>query len=606
MEKVLFVPLALRDGPGSLTRAVARELAVRVAVAGSLETRFVPIVHVVENRRVFGVYPERLKQDDLRKLLDNEPGFDLLVHGDLHAGDPFCLNLEVLRTSDLGRVVEENFEAPHYDGFKVIAAAAGLVLRAAGQDAAGPGIDEFPAHKFDAWLDLLRGREGAAALDAWSDLEDPEALFIPYFDALDIEPGLAAAKEELAMFAASAAAGRLAPMEAAEAAIRRLVKLDRKGWRGFAALGQILGTQGDLRGAEEALRKALEIDPGRATLRFDLGMLHLRQDRTGRAGKVLETVKSDPRLGAAACYQLGLIRERKEDLDGAVKLWRQAVGLPGVRPEVFADLGRALASQGRFDEAEDAFKRGLEIEEPCTALPLAYGIHLAEQDRFQEAVPHLESAIRQGGAILEAHLHLGRAFAADGRRGPALHHLRKALRAGERMAKKAREAIDDVVPSAHQERMVELLDDAVSRPAEEQVVLLKALLKEESSFPEARTRLGIALIATGKPRKAEGQFRKALKLLPDDPEALSGLATALRTRGKLKAAVEAHQQAIEQAPNAAIFHLNLADTMLRRGEVRQAIAEVELARALEPDNPLLPGFIHGVKLALTQSAEAGK
>jgi len=605
MEKILFVPLALMGGAGSLTRAVPRELAARVAAAAGLETRFVPFLHVVENRRVFGVYPERWEADDLRRLVDSTPGFDLLVHGDLDAGDPFKLNIEVLRTSDLGRVVEEKFEAPHFDGFKVISAAARLVLSAAGQDTDGPGLDDFPARKFEAWLDLLRAREGAASIDTFSELEDPEALFTPYFDALDAEPGMTAAKEELAMFAAAMAAGRLVPIETAEAAIRRLTKKDRKGWRGFAALGQILGTKGDLRGAEEALRKALEIDPGRATLRFDLGIVHLRQDRAGRAGKVLETVKADPLLGAEACYQLGLIRETKGDLDGTVKLWRQAAGLPGARSRVFADLGRSLASQGEFAAAEEVFKRGLENKRIGSALPLAYGVHLAEQDRFAAAIPHLKHAIREGGPILEAHLHLGRAYAADNHRPPALHHLRKALRAEGHIAEQAREAIADIEAPELQAKMLEMMDEAVERPAEEQVVLLKALLKEESSFAEARIRLGLAYLATQKARKGEGQFKKTLKQIPDDPEALSGLASALRARGKLKAAEEAHRKAIEQAPNAAIYHLNLADTLLRMGEVQQAIAEVELGRSLEPDNPFLPGFIEGIKLALAQQATEG-
>ncbi len=605
MEKVLFVPLALADGAGSLTRAVPRELAARVAAAAGLTTRFVPFQHVVENRRVFGVYPKRWAADQLRRLVDGSPGFDLLVHGDLDAGDPFRLTIEVLRTSDLGRVVEESFQAAHYDGFAVFSAAARLVLSAAGQATDGPGLDEFPARKFDAWLDLLRAREGAASIDTFCDLEDPEALFTPYFDALDAEPGLTAAKEELAMFAAAMAAGRQVPIDAAEEAVRRLTKIDRKGWRSFAALGQILGTKGDLHGAEEALRMALSIDPGRATLRFDLGLLHLRQDRTGRAGKVLETVKTDPQLGAEACYQLGLIRERTSDLDGAIKLWRQAADLPGARPRIFADLGRILASRGEFVVAEEVFQRGLEHENIGSALPLAYGVHLAEQDRFAAAIPHLKHAIREGGPILEAHLHLGRAYAADNLRVPALHHLRKALRAEGHLAELAREAIGDVEPAEYQARMVEMLAEAVERPADEQVILLKALLQEESGFVEARTRLGIALLATRKARKSESQFKKALKQIPDDPEALSGLASALRARGKLKAAVEAHRKAIEQAPNAAVYHLNLADTLLRMGEVQQAIAAVELARALEPDHALLPGFVEGIKMALSQQAAEG-
>jgi Tfp pilus assembly protein PilF len=606
MERVLFLPLAVKEGPGALTRAVAREIASRVAAVGGIETRFAPFVHIVEGRRVFGVYPERWEEADLRRFLDSESGFDLLVHGDLAAGDPFAITLEVLRTADLGRVVEGTFEAPRYDGFKVIEEAAKFVLKAAENASEDASLHDFPARKFEAYLDLLRGREAAAELDLWSAVEDPADLFEPFFDALDQEIGLTAAKEELAVFAAAAGAGGLVPIEAAKTALQRLVKLDPKSWRSFAGLAQVMGTAGDLRGAEDAFRKALDLDPGRATLRFDLGMVLIRQERTGRAAKILETVKSDPHLGAEAGYRLGLIRKAKGDIEGAVELFKTAAEQPDARPELFADLGRVLASEGHFDQAENAFRRGLSSETHSVELQFAYGLYLAEQDRFRDALPHLEKAVRLGGNLPEAHLHIGRCYAADGRRAQALHHLRKALRADDRLKALARAAIEDVAPAAHQGELVRMLDEAVARPAEEQVVLLKSLLKEESSFPEARNRLGIALLATGQSRKAEGQFKKALKQAPDDPEALSGMATALRARGKLKAAVAAHRKVLEVAPHHAGFHLNFADTLLRLGQVREALKEVETARALDPVNPLLPGFVKGVRLALSAAPTQAK
>ena len=147
------------------------------------------------------------------------------------------------------------------------------------------------------------------------------------------------------------------------------------------------------------------------------------------------------------------------------------------------------------------------------------------------------------------------------------------------------------------------LEETADRPAEEQVPLLNLLLKEESSFPEARIRLGLAFLATKKPRKAEGQFRKALKIVPDDPEAWSGLATALRARNKLKAALEAHAEVNERAPNHASFRLNHADTLLRAGRPKEAAAAVDKARALDPHHPLLPNYVLGVKLALSEEAK---
>ncbi|MHC4862169.1 MAG: tetratricopeptide repeat protein, partial [Planctomycetota bacterium] len=305
---------------------------------------------------------------------------------------------------------------------------------------------------------------------------------------------------------------------------------------------------------------------------------------------------------AAALLELGTIRAGKDDLDGAIELWRESVERDPTRALAWANLGRALASRGDFDEAEAAFRKGIGAERPSWALHMAYGTYLADQSRYKEAEAELREVLRLKGDEPEAHLLLGRCAAGEGQKLKAIHRLRKALRGGEEVAGRARKALEDLTSLPREEKILETIDEALTRPAEEQAVLLKEVLKEEAAHAESHLRLAIALLALGKARAAEGHLKKVLKLLPDDPEALSGLATALRTRKKLKAAAEAHRQAIERAPNHAAYHLNYADTLLRLGEVTEAAREVDLARALEPHHPLLPNFTRSVKLFLGQKA----
>lgn len=595
--KIVFLPLALAfsgepdPAEGALTRAIPREIAVRVGGAPDVEVLFRPFLHSVEGRHRFGVYDQRWPTDDLERLLGPETDCDLVVHGDGDFGDPFRLVVEVLRVPGLTRVAEETFEGPRFDGFSTVAAAAKFVLRCAGIDAAVPGIDDFPAKRFRAWLHLLRGRDAASRLDAAHPPEDPEAPFEPYLDALDEEPGFAAARDELSAFATTAAASGVLPLEACEKAIRRLLETARKSAAGHAALGRIREMAEDPAGAEEELRRAVDLEPGRASLRYELGALLVRQGRLGRAAKILETVKSDETLGPSALLDLGTIRVAKDDPDAAIEYWREAVARDPSLGDAWANLSKLLVSLGRFDEAEEAFDRGFELPEPPGALRQAAGVYLAEQNRYKDALPHLLGALKHDGTDPVVRLQLGRCYEAEGEKAKALHHLRKALHADGPISEKARSALGEFEDVGREEKILEQFDDAIQRPPEEQIVLLKGLLKEEAKFPDAMVRLGLALLASKKPRSAEKWFRKAIKMVDEDPEAWSGLATALKNRRKLSAAEEAHRKAIERAPGQAGYHLNLADTLIRLDRRREAAQEIATARALDPQHPLLPGFL---------------
>jgi len=609
--RIVFLPLAtvvtdtLQTNHGALTRAVPRELAGRVASVSDLETVFRPFVSMIEGRRRFGIYGERWSRGDLKKLFGESPDAAFVVHGDASFGDPFRLTIEILRLPDLEPVAEQEFEAPGFDGFPAVADAAEFIVTTVGGTADGKLVRAFPAGRFNAWLDLARGREMAASLDGWGDLEDPEELFEPFLTALEAEPDLAAAREELGFVALRAVEGGLVAKEVAVTAVRTHLDASPKSREGWTSLGRIHAVTDDLPKAEDAYKKALELDPGRASLRYEIGMVQLRGKRYGRAAKVLSTVKADPALGAEALFQLGQIRVEKNDLEGAVELWNESLERDPSPSVVWASLARALVSLGRFDEAEQAFEGGVRAEPVSPALHLVAGSYLAEQDSHAPAIDHLRKVLSLLGTEPGAHFYLGRCYDATGDRLRAFHHLRRAMRAGGDIGDRARELLAETHDIDREEKLAATLVDVLPRPAEEQVTILAGVLKEETGYVDARLRLGIAYLAVGKLRAAEKQFRWVTKRLPEDAEGWSGVASALRARKKLKAAEEAHREAIERAPNHAGFHLNYADTLIRMGRYTEAGSEVDHARTLEPTNPLIPGFVASVKLHLTQSGQSG-
>jgi Tfp pilus assembly protein PilF len=478
--------------------------------------------------------------------------------------------------------------------------AARFVAETAGSPGDPEVLSKFPANTFEGYLRLIEGREAVASLDAWSAPEDPAAVFEPFFLALEKEPSMEAARKEICLAAVTTCVSGALPIDVAEDAVRRLIAADRGEWRAFAALAQIQLTRGEVGGAVDSFHRALELEPGRASLRFDLGMALLAEDRTGRAAKVLETVKADPHVGARALLELGKIRAAKGDEEGAIDFWRRSIETDPDHAVVYARLGAVLVSRGEFAKAEEVFRRGLEARWPAWELHYELGAHQAEQDRYSEAVAELGNALRLRPDLPEAHLRLGRCHAAEGRKQSALAHLRRALDGPEEVAEAAWEALGELSSKEHEENLRRTLEDAIERPPSEQIVLLKELLKVEAGHADARIRLGLAYVAEGKGRAAEKQFRKVLKSHPDDPQAWSGLATALRARKKLKAAAKAHEEAIERAPNHAPYHLNLADTLLRQGRTAEAAARVDMARSCDPHHPLLPNFAQAVRRRMSE------
>ena len=121
--------------------------------------------------------------------------------------------------------------------------------------------------------------------------------------------------------------------------------------------------------AEQAYRKALEIDAGYAWAWAQLGaLLHERLDRFVEAEDAYrKAVELEPDL-ALAWFLLGqLLHERLDRFDEAEDAYRKALELEPHLTLAWALLGQLLHERlDRFDEAEDAYRKALELEPRLT------------------------------------------------------------------------------------------------------------------------------------------------------------------------------------------------------------------------------------------------
>jgi tetratricopeptide (TPR) repeat protein len=100
----------------------------------------------------------------------------------------------------------------------------------------------------------------------------------------------------------------------------------------------------------------------------------------------------------------------------------------------------------------------------------------------------------------------------------------------------------------------------------------------------AHNQLGVACGAAGDPRRAAGEFRKAIELAPDYALAHYNLGGTLVENGKLSEAVAEYQKAIGLAPNFYRTYHNLGYALVKLGKIDQAEDAYRDAIRFEPQS----------------------
>ncbi len=124
----------------------------------------------------------------------------------------------------------------------------------------------------------------------------------------------------------------------------------------WLGLGRALVAQKDHRGAERALRRALELAPALVEAHFYLGVALFEQGRTREAaGPLRQAVKLRPGH-ALAQYNLGHCLRRQGNRAGAIQAFAEAVRFKPHFAQAHTNLGELLAQDGRTAEAREHLK----------------------------------------------------------------------------------------------------------------------------------------------------------------------------------------------------------------------------------------------------------
>jgi predicted O-linked N-acetylglucosamine transferase (SPINDLY family) len=242
-------------------------------------------------------------------------------------------------------------------------------------------------------------------------------------------------------------------------------------------------------------------------------------------------------------YELAVRQHHAGKVREAEEMYRQILA---VRPDpnVFNNLGNALAELGRTDDAVAAFRQALAARPDFAEASYNLGSVLQEAGQFDEAIQAYQNALKARPHLPEAHVNLGNILGDRERNSEAIDHYLQALSL---------------------------------RP----------------DFDSAHYNLGNALQKLGRLDDAVAAYQRAIKLRPDFLLAYNFLGNALRTMGRLDEAIAVSRRAIEIDPAAFGTHSKLiymllfhpdydARTILREHEKWGRMHAEPLAKDLPP------------------------
>ncbi len=271
-------------------------------------------------------------------------------------------------------------------------------------------------------------------------------------------------------------------------------------------------------------RRAIAIDPDYAATYDNLATALREERRIDEAIAACEVALTrQPRM-VAARYTLANLYLDKGQAALAIDQFRRGItdDPTSADADVHNNLGIALASMGRVDEASNEFQQALKQQTDMSGAHYNLARVLLQQGRAADAVEHFQRALAGGSASADVHDGLALALASAGRADDAVREFQRAIELAPTSAK-IRRNFGDVLRA--QGKATESLA-ALGRAAE----LSPNDRETRADFAQALNDHGVALGSQGRFNDAIEQFERALALQPDFVQAQHNLATARQAR----------------------------------------------------------------------------
>lgn len=337
----------------------------------------------------------------------------------------------------------------------------------------------------------------------------PEEAALIYRHMLQENPGSAWTAYNLGL-----ALEAMHDVKGAEEALRRGIDIDPKLARIRAELGELQLTQGDMISAQESLQSALDLEPQLVDARGNLAMIYAKKGDLATAGKLLRQALEDDPQYKEGHLNLGLILAQQGQTDQAEQEFRKTAALAPDDPNTLSTVGKGLAQMGKMSEGITLLRKVVALRPDLAAAHLDLGLALADNYDLPGALVEMNEALRLAPSSGVAHFYRGRVLYDLGRTKEAQPEFETALRFVPQMAE----------PRYFLALIEKQLDNL---PAA--TTLLEEAVKLQPRYLMAWYVLGKCLEQQSDTLKAVAAWRQAIAIDPNFSQALFGLAHALRS-----------------------------------------------------------------------------
>jgi tetratricopeptide (TPR) repeat protein len=311
-------------------------------------------------------------------------------------------------------------------------------------------------------------------------------------------------------------------------------------------------------------------------------------------------VSDDKRQAAIASEQQGRYLE-------AEAAWRAVLESQPTNAEAYAHLGLLEAQQGHYKEAVPLYRKAIELNPSMQGLQLNLGLSLFKSGAMKEAAdtfaPMLKDQPPSSPEALRLTTLIGLAYYGSGDYAAAVPFLEQATAADPqnlpfRLAlahsclwSKQYQCVLDVyhqiltlnAESAEADMLAgEALDEMKDKAGATQQ--FRAAVKADPKEPNVHFGLGYLLWGLLQLDEAAQEFQAELDNNPDHAQALTYLADCHMKLNKPEGAIALLERAIQIDPSIGLAHLDLGILLGNAGRTDEALRELKIAVNLNPDD----------------------
>ena len=343
--------------------------------------------------------------------------------------------------------------------------------------------------------------------------------------------------------------------------------------------------QQQIRGANEALSLSLAdgsaSDPARAQSYGELGNLLLAATFFDEAILCYRHAEALQPGDARWSYLRAHANLRKGDRAAAAQTLEHTLSVQPDYVPALVWLGDTYLDLGQVEQAQAAFSRAL-TRQPDSA-PALFGAGRAALARrsYDEAVRHLEQALRVDPRATVIHYPLAMAYRGTGQREKADALLQRRGTTAPDLPDPLLQQADVVLDSgvAHEALGMQALRRQDWAGA---IQAFKRGLELSPGDVSLRYWMATAMIASGDAAGAEREFRAVIRADPGFANAHFSLGAVLDRQGQKADALREYEAAVKAAPTMPDARLRLADTLRTQGQLANAVTHYEEAVRLDP------------------------